>query len=424
MTYALIDGNCFYCSCERVFMPALKGQPLVVLSNNDGCAIARTDEAKALGIKMGVPWFQIRHFAESHGLMALSANFALYGDMSDRMMTVIGRFSPVQEVYSIDESFLDLTGIRDDLTLYGQRIRQEVLRDTGIPTCVGMGPTKTLAKLANHIAKKQAGWDGVCDLSALSRHELARRMSEIEVREVWGVGRQISKRLNEMGIYTVLDLAKLDPERARYEFSIVLGKTVQELRGMPRIELDEVTEPKKQIISSRSFGLPVTALPQLENALSEFIAIACNKLRRQDSVASTMQIFIRTSPFRKEKQYGNCRTVNVPVASSDSLAFTKVALRALQQIFRPGYNYAKAGVMLMDIEPAEAIQQELFPNDEEVDRRADLMTTLDAINARFGRGSLKTGSIGFHEKDNWYMRQERKTQGYTTNWNEVLTVRA
>ncbi len=405
-------------------MPALKGRPLVVLSNNDGCAIARTDEAKALGIKMGAPWFQIRHLSESQGLMGLSANFALYGDMSDRMMTVIGRFSPVQEVYSIDESFLDLTGIRDDLTKYGQQIRKEVLRDTGIPTCVGMGPTKTLAKLANHMAKKKTDWDGVCDLGSLSRQELARLMSDIEVREVWGVGRRIAKRLNEMGIYSVFDLAKLDPEKARTEFSIVLGKTVQELRGIPRIALDEMSEPKKQIISSRSFGLPVTTLPQLENALSEFIATACNKLRRQDSVASTLQIFIRTSPFRKDKQYGNCLTVNVSVASSDSLAFTKVALRALQQIFRPGYNYAKAGVMLMDIEPAVGIQQELFPVEEEVEKRVGLMNTLDAINARFGRGALKTGSIGFHDRENWYMRQERKTPGYTTNWEEVLTVRA
>lgn len=423
MTYALIDGNCFYCSCERVFRPALKGRALVALSNNDGCVISRTDEAKALGIKMGQPWFEIKHLEEK-GLMALSSNFALYGDMSERMMEIIGRYSPRQEVYSIDESFLDLSGITEDLTAYGQKIRAAVLRETGIPTCVGTGPTKTLAKLANHIAKKQPSWGGVCDLTQLDRYQLADIMKNIEVGEVWGIGRRISRRLNELGIYTVFDLARMKPEAARAEFSIVVGKTIQELRGVSRIELEEVADPKKQIISSRSFGLPMTDLAGVQSALSEFIAIACNKLRQQDSVAASMQIFIRTSPFDKGKQYGNSRLVTPPCPSADNLVFTKHALKALETIWRPGFKYKKAGVMLMDISPAENIQGELFPVEPEQDRRAQLMIALDGINARYGRGAVKTGSVGFHDREHWYMRQERKSQGYTTNWHEVPIARA
>lgn len=424
MTFALIDGNCFYCSCERVFRPSLKGKPLIVLSNNDGCAIARTDEAKALGIKMGDPWFKLTHLENSHGLVALSANFPLYGDMSDRMMTVIGRYSPKQEIYSIDESFIDLSGFNRDLSEYGQRIRGEVLRDTGIPTCVGIGSTKTLAKLANYVAKKQPKWKGVCDLTQLNRYELAALMQSIDAKEVWGIGRRISKRLEEMGVHTVLDLAKVDPEVARAEFSIVTSKTIQELRGISRLELEEMAAPKKQIISSRSFGFPMTNFFQMQSALSEFIAIACNKLRSQNSIAGCMQIFITTSPFDKDRQYGNSRMVIPPCPTADNLIFTKFALKALEAIWRPGYKYKKAGVMLMEILPSQPVQGELFFGYPEQEKRVKLMATLDEINVRFGRGCLKTGNIGFHEREHWYMRQERKSPSYTTNWLEVPIVRA
>lgn len=421
--FALIDGNCFYCSCERVFMPSLKVKPLVVLSNNDGCAISRTDEAKALGIPMAAPWFKIKHL-ESRGLVALSANFPLYGDMSDRMMRVIGRFSPTQEVYSIDESFLDLSGITPNLTEYGQRIRHEVLRDVGIPTCVGIGATKTLAKLANHMAKKQPHWNGVCDLTTLSRQELARAMRHIQVKEVWGVGKKINERLKGMQIFTALDLARLDPETARQKFSIVLAKTIQELRGTPRIEFEADQEPKKQIISSRSFGMPVTGIQQLADAISEFTAIACQKLRRQYSIAGGISVYIRTSSFRPGRQYSGNHLVYLDTPSADTIALTQAALSALHKIFRPGYNYAKAGVMLVDIEAATAVQQALFPAGPEEEKRDTLMNTLDLINHQFGKNTLKIASSGIHAKENWYMRQERKTPGYTTNWNELMVVRA
>lgn len=424
MTFALIDGNCFYCSCERVFRPSLKGKPLIVLSNNDGCAISRSDEAKAIGVKMGDPWFKIRHLENTRGLVAMSANFPLYGDMSDRMMTVIGRFSPRQEIYSIDESFIDLSGFQQDLAEYGQRIRAEVLRDTGIPTCVGIGSTKTLAKLANHIAKKQPQWKGVCDLTRLNRYELAALMQNIEAKEVWGIGRRVSRRLADMGVYNVLDLAKLDPDIARAIFSTVTSKTIQELRGISRLELEEMVVPKKQIIASRSFGVAMVGMAELQSALSQFIAMACHKLRAQDSIAGSMQIFITTSPFDQGRQYGNSRMVVLPCPTADNLIFTKYALKALDAIWRPGYKYKKAGVMLMEIVPSQPVQGELCFGDPGQEKRAQLMTTLDEINARFGRGTLKTGSIGFHDKEHWYMRQERKSPGYTTNWHEVPIARA
>lgn len=425
MIYLLIDGNAFYVSCERVFRPSLKGKPVIVLSSNDGCAIARSDEAKALGIAMGDPWFKIKHLVDSAGLIGLSANFPLYQDLSDRMMEIIGRFSADQLVYSVDESFLTLSNYGDDLTKYGQQIRADVMRNVGIPTCVGSGSTRTLAKFANHLAKKQNRWNGVCDLTALTRHELAHEMRHIDVKEVWGVGRQISKRLYQMGIHTVLDLAKLDPEVARHEFSIVLGKTIQELRGISRIELEPDTTPKKQIITSRSFGSLVTTQSQLGEAISEFTAIAAKKLRAQASIAGGIQVFIRTSPFRKDKQYSNSLIAYFPMgATSDTAAMIHTALSCLNKIFRPGFNYSKAGVMLFDIDPAQKIQGELFSEAESVEESRALMETVDVLNKRFGRGTVKTASAGIHNKEQWFMRQERKTQSYTTCWDEVLTVRA
>ena len=454
MSYALIDGNSFYCSCERVFRPSLKGRPVVVLSNNDGCAIARTDEAKALGIKMGAPWFQIKHLTHTHNLVALSANFPLYGDMSDRMMTILGRYAPAQEIYSIDESFLDFTGLRVNLTKLGEGIRAQVLQEIGIPTCVGIGRTKTLAKLANHMAKKQRQWQGVCDLHELSRYELAAAMEQIELGEVWGVGRRLSKRLQGMGRYTVLDLAKYAPDLARQEFSVSLAKTIQELRGIACLELGDMVEaaPKQQIMSTRSFGEPMRSYEALAEAISEFMAIAARKLRAQGSEAGALHVFIRTSPYRKEPQYYGGQQIRLMQSSADTLCLTKLALRVLKAIYRSGFNYVKAGIMLLDLQSAQRGQLSLFSWDEgsaklrsdglsqsqtsrdikvislssqqEPQARENLMAVVDNVNQRYGQGKVKPASIGVHEKAHWYMRQERKTQGYTTNWNELLIARA
>ena len=293
---ALIDGNSFYCACERVLRPSLEGRPVIVLSNNDGCAIARTAEAKAMGIPMGAPWFKIQHL-QARGLVAISANFALYGDMSDRMMRVIGQFSPAQERYSIDECFLDLTGLPGTGRDIGTRIRQRVLHWVGIPTCVGIGATKTLAKLANHLAKSLPRLQGVCDLSGLGPAELQRAIRHVPIQDVWGVGRRLAPRLQALGIQSAADLARTDGRVLQRQFSATLDKTARELRGEPAIDWEDAPAPRQQIMSTRSFGLPVRDLAELEQAVSLFTSRAAEKLRQQHSHAAAVQVFIRTSRF-------------------------------------------------------------------------------------------------------------------------------
>src|SRR5665647_304103 len=304
--YALIDGNNFYVSCERVFRPSLNGHPVVVLSNNDGCAIARSNEAKALGIAMGAPWFKIKHLAESEGLVALSANFALYGDLSDRMMSLAAGLGPRQEIYSIDESFIDLTGMRGNMVERSHKIRARILQWVGVPCGIGIGATKTLAKLANHVAKTAERKPGsypdhlaqVCDLAALTPSELEAVMAGTAVNEVWGVGRRISAQLIEGGVNTVLDLARLDPAMVKRRWSVVLERTVRELQGTPCIELEHAPQPKQEIACTRSFGHPVTEIHELAEAITEFASRAAQKLRKQNSLAGQVLCFIRTSPFR------------------------------------------------------------------------------------------------------------------------------
>ena len=317
--YALVDGNNFYVSCERVFRPSLNGRPVVVLSNNDGCAIARSDEAKALGIKMGAPWFQIRDMEETHGLVALSANFTLYGDMSDRMMSLAAGLGPTQEIYSIDESFIGLQGVRGDLTKRSQAIRDRINQWVGIPCGIGIGQTKTLAKLANYIAKtaerKPGSYPGelaqVCNLTALPAQDLDDVLAATLVEEVWGVGRKIAAQLHEGGVHTVLDLVRLDPATVRRRWSVVLERTVRELQGMQCIELDDAPEPKREIACTRSFGHAVTELPPLLEAVSEFASRAAEKLRKQGSLASQLLVFCHTSPFRPGPRFNKSVVVSV-----------------------------------------------------------------------------------------------------------------
>jgi len=301
--FVLVDGNNFYVSCERVFNPRLEGQPVVVLSNNDGCAIARSQEAKALGIAMGQPWFQIRHMERKYGLTAFSSNYALYADMSNRMMGILSQFAPAQEVYSIDECFLDLTGLNVDLTAHGHALRDRVKQWIGIPTCVGIGHSKTQAKLANHIAKKRPEWNGVCDLSSLPESTVNELMASIDVGEVWGVGQKLTERLNALGIQTVLDLKRADPKVIQRRFSVVLERTVWELRGIACLRLEDISPPRQQIISSRSFGRPVTELNELKEAVTAYMSRAAEKLRRQGSIAQALHVHIRTSPFREDRPY-------------------------------------------------------------------------------------------------------------------------
>ena len=433
--YALVDGNNFYVSCERVFRPSLNGRPVIVLSNNDGCAIARSNEAKALGIKMGAPWFQIRHLEDSHGLVALSANFALYGDISDRMMSLAAGLGHKQEVYSIDESFVDVTGIRGDITERSRKVRQRILQWIGIPCGIGIGPTKTLAKLANYIAKTAERKPGsyparhaqVCNLGAVSDQELEEILAVTEVGEVWGVGRKIGAQLQAAGIKTVLDLKRLDAAMVRHRWSVVLERTVRELQGRACIGFDDEPAAKQEIACTRSFGHPVTELHDLGEAVTEFASRAAEKLRKQGGHAAQVLVFIRTSPFRaKDRQYSRSMVVPLRRPTDDSRAISQAALAGLKAIYQPDYLYAKAGVMLLDLSDAGLQQGELALEDEDSVRDPSrLMQALDAVNGRYGRGAVLLASAGL-EGDNraWGMKQERRTPGYTTRWGDLAVARA
>lgn len=420
-TFALIDGNNFYVSCERVFNPGLEGKPVVVLSNNDGCAVARSQEVKALGVRMGAPWFQLRDLARQHGIIALSSNYSLYADMSNRMMSVLRQFSPHQEVYSIDECFLGLEGFHRDLSAYGQEIRQRVKQWTGIPVCVGIGPSKTLAKLANHIAKKQPEWNGVCDLGAMPEERLNEFMAGIEVGEIWGVGRRLREQLAAMRIRTVLALKQADTALIRHRFSVVLERTVMELRGVSCLELEQFASDRQQIMCSRSFGNPVLYQAELREAVTSYTTRAAEKLRRQTSIAGAIHVFISTSPFReKDPQYSRGLTIPLPEASSNTFRLVEFALWGLKQIYRPGYRYAKAGVMLMDIVPAGSRQHSLFVDEEVPQESTRLMQTMDAINKRMGKDTLFLAGAG--TRKGWQMKQGNKSPCYTTCWEELVQV--
>lgn len=431
--FALVDGNNFYVSCERVFRPTLEGVPVIILSNNDGCAIARSNEAKAMGVAMGHPWHQIRHLEED-GLVALSANFALYGDMSDRMMSIAAGLGPSQEIYSIDESFIGLDGVRGDLKARALAVRERIFRWAGIPCCVGIGPTKTLAKFANHVAKQAERKPGsypseharVCDLSTLTPAERDALLAATEVGELWGVGRRIGAQLVEGGIRTALDLARLDPATVKRGWSVVLERTIRELQGTPCIGLEDAPEPKKQIACTRSFGRSVEAFEPLAEAVSEFASRAAEKLRKQSSHASEVLVFIRTSPFRKDPQYSRSMIVPMRRPTDDTSAIVGAALMGLRAIYQPGFRLAKAGVMLLDIQPANREQFELDLGEPVAERdRSRLMQAMDSVNGRWGKGTVKVGSgrVGEAPRD-WGMKQDRRTPAYTTEWADMPTVKA
>jgi len=415
---ALVDCNNFYVSCERLFRPDLKTTPVVVLSNNDGCVVSRSNEAKAIGIKMGQPWFECKELAEEHGVLALSSNYALYADLSNRVMNILSSYSPLTEVYSIDECFVDLTGmpkLRD--TSY--QIRERVFQWTGIPVCVGIGPTKTLAKLANHIAKKHPRSRGVFNYNDLTDAQQTRLLSQISVDEVWGIGRRISKRLAAHSINTVQELRAAHTPTLRAEFGVVVEKTQRELQGVACDELQDDLPDKQQIQSSRSFGKPVTQLAVLQDALSVFSATASEKLRAQNSHAALIQVYLRTNWFKEdEQQYCPSMTVPLLMPTNDSLVINRWVQHIAELLWRDGYKYKKAGIMLGDISPAGVVQADLLEPLTTSD--AKLMRAIDGLNSRFGRGTIKVSSGGLGEE--WGMRQERKSPNYTTDWDAVPAV--
>ena len=415
---ALVDCNNFYVSCERIFRPDLARVPMVVLSNNDGCVVSRSNEAKALGVKMGQPWFECQPLAQAHGILAMSSNYALYADMSNRVMRILGEFSPNQEVYSIDESFVDLTGT-PNLRALSYAMRERVRMWTGMPVCVGIGPTKTLAKLANHVAKKHPRSQGVFNYNDLNDAQKASLLKRIPVSEVWGVGRKLTQRLLAHGVETVLDLREAHIPSLRAEFGVVMEKTQRELQETPCIQLEEVSADKQQIIASRSFGSMVTDLPVLKDALSTFVANACAKLRAQNSQAAVIQVFLQTNRFRKDlPQYSPSLAVPLPQPTHDTLVVNRWADALCERMFREGYQYKKAGVMLSELSPVTHQQDDWL--EASPPGHGKLMQALDHLNARYGRGAVKVSTQGAYQ--GWQMRQERKSPNYTTDWDDVPVV--
>lgn len=421
-TLALVDANNFYCSCERVFNPRLEGVPVGVLSNNDGCFVARSNELKALGVKMGQPLFEVRDLVRRHGVQVLSSNYELYGDMSRRVMDCLATFVPALEVYSIDESFLDLTGLDHvDLVVLGREIRDTVKRWTGIPVCVGIGgPTKTLAKLANHCAKKAIlDTSGVADLRDAEAREHV--MRTVAVSEVWGVGRKSAEKLGMLGVKTVADLRDLDPRLARQALTVVGERIVHELRGVSCIPLELVPPQRKGMAVTRTFGRPVTEWDDMREVVSSYASRAAEKLRGQGLAAEALQVFIQTSAFRKaDPQYGNTATVSFSPATCDTFTLAPAALQAARRIWRSGFRYSKAGIILHGLTPVDRVQSDLLAAPEGA-RRRRLMDALDTINARFGRGALFSAATGT-ERD-WSMRRDRRSPCYTTDLDDLPVVR-
>jgi DNA polymerase V len=435
-TIALVDVNNFYVSCERVFRPELRNRPVVVLSNNDGCVISRSAEAKLLGVAMGAPWFQIKKFAQQEGISVFSSNYALYADMSARVMSILRRFSPAQEIYSIDESFLDLTEFKQqDLTHYAQQLRQTVLQGTGLPVCVGIASSKTLAKLANHSAKRDAALNGVCNFNVMTAAEIDQALSEIAINHVWGIGRNLARHLQDSElmqkapILTAYDLKMSNAATMRKKFSVVMEKTVRELNGTTCLELEQLRGPQQQILSTRSFGQTVRDLQQLQQAVTLLTTRAGEKLRQRQLYAASVYVYIRTSPFRDAgQQYDNGFSIDLHTPTNSSMRLVEAAFKALSQIYRPGYDYMKAGVSLGALATAQAQQQDMFDTASTPDKSARLMQTIDSINQKMGRATIKLASEGVQKykqaqiKQPWRMKQEMMSPRYTTNWDELLQV--
>lgn len=417
---ALVDCNNFYVSCERVFRPDLREQPVVVLSNNDGCVVSRSNEAKALGIRMGQPWFECSALAQAHGIIALSSNYALYADMSNRVMSVLAHHSPRYEVYSIDECFVDLTGT-PELRRISHAMRARVLQWTGLPVCVGIGPTHTLAKLANHVAKKHPRSRGVFNYNDLHAAQKADLLARIAVDDVWGIGPRLRHRLAAHGIATALDLQRAHTATLRAEFGVVLERTQRELQEVACIDLDTAPAAKQRILSSRSFGQPVTDAAVLQDALSAFAATACAKLRQQASHACVIHVFLRTNRFRADQpQYAPSMAVPLPMPTDDTQVVQRWVRHIAAHLWRDGYRYQKAGVMLSAVRPAHELQTDWL--EPRVTANTRLMQTIDALNDRFGRGavSLSHGGLQRH----WQMKQSFKSPAYTTDWHALPTARA
>jgi len=422
--FALVDCNNFYASCEKLFRPDLRHMPVVVLSNNDGCVVARSKEAKALGIKMGVPVHHIQSDIRRHKIQVFSSNYTLYGDMSRRVMVTLESLAPRVDVYSIDEAFLDLTGIDRVVSFgeFGGQVKNTIFQSVGLPVCVGIAPTRTLAKLANYAAKHYPATGGVVDLTDTARQR--RLMARVPVNEVWGVGSKLSAKLQAMDVKTALDLADADPATLRRRFSVVLERTARELRGIACLAWEDTPPAKKQILCSRSFGQPIQALSDLEEAVGHYTARATEKLRKGQLYAGELMVFIRTNPFRTSvPQYSRSASVRLVTPTQDSRVITRQAMILLRSLYRDGFDYAKAGVMLTELVGEMGLQTDLFETPSEdtkaVERAARLMAVMDDINQK----SRATITMAREAGPGVYsMRRNHLSPAYTTSWGQLPKV--
>lgn len=447
--FALVDGNSFYASCEIAFQPKLAKRPVVVLSNNDGCIVAANAIAKSLGEQwmcqrgdlgsggyraavptnmMFQPYFKIKPLLARHQAAVFSSNYELYADMSNRMHRIVGRFAARQEIYSIDESFLDLTGMSHlDLTAYGLEIKQAVQQGIGIPVAVGVAPTKTLAKLANHLAKKQAAHQGVFDITQFNAETLNTLLAQVSVEKIWGIGQKLAKQLKQDSIQTVRDLKLANAKRIRQRYGVVVERTLRELNGESCLALETVSANKQQIISSRSFGVPIQRYQQMEAAVVNYVCRAAEKLRLQGSVCNFVTVWVTTNPFDTKKPlYRNQQTIGLIYPSDNSSLLTKLVKRALKQIWVAGLSYHKAGVALSEIAPKGALQQDIFaPNPiySGNPKQEKLMALMDQLNLTSGKNTVFLAAAGIPEKQGWHMKRDLMSPRYTTRWDEILTVR-
>jgi len=417
---ALADCNNFYVSCERVFDPRLEGKPVIVLSNNDGIVVARSNEVKALGVPLGKPIFECQDLVEKHNILLFSSNYTLYADMSQRVMNILEEYTPEMERYSIDEAFLSFKGMTFDLTDYARGIRDTVKRSTGIPVTIGIGPSKTLAKVANKIAKRTSSLRGVFDITDHPR--IKDYLAQIEVGDIWGVGFRYSEMLQENGIKTALDFTRADDIWVQKRMTIRGLMTLKELRGEPCIPFEPAPPPKKGIMSSKGFGIETDRKDDLKEALADYTAQAAFKLRRQKSHCSVIHVFIQTSMFKAEGKYSGGISVRLPVPTSDTGVLTQAAHQGLERVYRPGYLYRKAGVMLTEIIPEQACQPDLFGTALSTERKLNLLRAMDALNTRFGRKTAQMVAAGTLKL--WGMRRSKLTPRYTTAWEDLPVAKA
>ena len=418
---ALVDCNNFYASCERIFQPWLEKKSVVVLSNNDGCVIARSEEAKEIGIEMGAPAFMMKELLSRNEVAVFSSNYTLYGNLSERVLLLLSTFTPRIECYSIDEAFLDLSDMPyTNLFNYGSSIRKTIRQNIGIPVTVGIAPSKTLAKMANRYAKKTQRDIGVYVLD--SQEKINEVLHWTEIGDVWGIGSQHGRRLKWMGIKTAADfIDKLNPDWLRTNMTVVGERMLNELRGIPSFEWEDVLKPKKGICTARSFGKLLSEKKDIQEAVSNYASSCAAKLRKQNSCASQMHVLIQTNIHRtQDKQYARNITLQLPVATNSSAEIIHYALKGLDMIYKPGYNFKKAGVIVMDIVPESEVQQSFF---DQTDRKKDarLMKTLDKVNTRFGKDLIKFAIQGYSRK--WRLKQESLSPCYTTDINQILTIK-